>query len=238
MSAVGRFLAGLLIGIAVPVGVTLAWTKLSGSDPVIVFHGEVSEEQETILKSRIEHLMEESESRVSAMEIESDIERIGWIDDTEVWRTLTNRLHIEISRQLGENETRDSEELNLSLDTGNSANGEESTVRVSESMLDSIGNRAREHGDVLENAVRTSEGLKIVLESGTSVLLGNQDLEERMDRFLAVYRKLEGQADLSRLVADARYDQGVAVEVLDEEDDSSFSNDEEIATGPLVITHE
>lgn len=238
MSTVGRFLLGLLIGIAVPLGVTLAWTKLSGSEPVIVFHGDVSGEQETILRSRVENLIDESENRMSATEIESDIERIGWIADTEVWRTLTNRLHIEISSKSDGNEANATEELGLSSNVESSDDVDDGALRVTESTLDSIGNRAREHGDVLENAVRTSEGLRIVLESGTSVLLGTRDLEERMDRFLAVYRKLEGGADVSRLVADARYDQGVAVAVLGEGEDSSFSNDDEIASGPLVITHE
>lgn len=238
MSTVGRFLLGLLIGIAVPLGVTLAWTKLSGSEPVIVFHGDVSGEQETILRSRVENLIDESENRMSATEIESDIERIGWIADTEVWRTLTNRLHIEISSKSDGNEANATEELGLSSNVESSDDVDDGSLQVTESTLDSIGNRAREHGDVLENAVRTSEGLRIVLESGTSVLLGTRDLEERMDRFLAVYRKLEGGADVSRLVADARYDQGVAVAVLGEGEDSSFSNDDEIASGPLVITHE
>ena len=238
MSTVGRFLLGLLIGIAVPLGVTLAWTKLSGSEPVIVFHGDVSGEQETILRSRVENLMNESENRISTEEIESDIERIGWIADTEVWRTLTNRLHIEISSQPDGNEANTTEELGLSSNDGDVGDDVDGALRITESTLDSIGNRASEHGDVLENAVRTSEGLRIVLESGTSVLLGTRDLEERMDRFLAVYRKLGGDTDLSRLVADARYDQGVAVAVLDEGEDSSFSNDDEIASGPLVITHE
>lgn len=238
MSTVGRFLLGLLIGIAVPLGVTLAWTKLSGSELVIVFHGDVSGEQETILRSRVENLINESENRMSSTEIESDIERIGWIADTKVWRTLTNRLHIEISGQSDGNEANTTEELGLDSRVGDVDDVADGAPRITESTLDSIGNRAREHGDVLENAVRTSEGLRIVLESGTSVLLGTRDLEERMDRFLAVYRNLEGEVDMSRLVADARYDQGVAVAVLVEGEDSSFSNDEEIASGPLVITHE
>lgn len=238
MSTIGRFLAGLLIGIALPLGITLAWTKLIGTDPVIVVHGDVSEEQETILRSRIEGLIEESERELVSSEVEANIERVAWIADAEVWWTLTNRLHIDILSQTVENSTGESNDIELDSGLGGAVADADSAPTIKDSTLESIGNQVLEHGDVLENALRTSEGLKIVLESGTSVLLGTRDLEARMDRFLAVYRELEGQTDLSRLVADARYDQGVAVVVMDEGDDSSFSNDGEIKSGPMVITHE
>ncbi len=238
MSAIGRFLAGLLIGIAVPLGVTLAWTKLSGTEPVIVVHGDVTGEQETILRSRVESLIEDSEVELSSSEVEAKIESIGWIDDAAVWRTLTNRLHIDIVNQTAVNSTRQSTEIETNSTFKNSDAATVTPSIINDSTLKNIGSRVLEQGDVLENAFQTSEGLKIVLESGTSVLLGTRDLEERMNRFLAVYGELEGQTDLSRLVADARYDQGVAVVLMDDEDDSSFSNDDEIASGPLVITHE
>lgn len=238
MSAIGRFLAGLLIGISVPLGVTLAWTKLTGTEPVIVLHGDVTGEQETILRSRIESLIAESEGEMASSEIETKIESIGWIDDAEVWKTLTNRLHVDIVGQTVENSTTQSVAVEANSNFKDSVASTDIVPTVNDSTLKSIGSRVLEHGDVLENAVRTSEGLKVVLESGTRVLLGTRDLEERMDRFLAVYRELEGQTDFSRLVADARYDQGVAVFVMDEDDDSSFSNDDEIASDPLVITHE
>lgn len=238
MSTIGRFLAGLLIGIAVPLGITLAWTKLSGTAPVIVVHGDVTGEQETILRSRVESLFEDSEVELASSDVESKIESIGWIDDADVWRTLTNRLHIDIVSQSTGNSTRQSAEDKVNPDFKDAVAAAVTPPTVNDSTLKNIGDRILEHGDMLENALRTSEGLKIVLESGTSVLLGTRDLEERMDRFLSVYRELEGQTDLSRLVADARYDQGVAVVVMDEDDDSSFSNDDEIASGPLVITHE
>lgn len=238
MSAIGRFLAGLLIGIAVPLGVTLAWTKLSGTEPVIVVHGDVTGEQETILRSRVESLIEDSEVELSSSEVEAKIESIGWIDDAAVWRTLTNRLHIDIVNQTVVNSTRQSTEIETNSTFKNSDAAAVTPSIINDSTLKNIGSRVLEQGDVLENAFQTSEGLKIVLESGTSVLLGTRDLEERMNRFLAVYGELEGQTDLSRLVADARYDQGVAVVLVDDEDDSSFSNDDEIASGPLVITHE
>lgn len=238
MSAIVRFLAGLLVGISVPIGIALAWTKLSGTEPVIVVHGDVTGEQETILRSRIENLIEDSEVELATSEVESRLESISWIDDAEVWRTLTNRLHIDILSQTAGNSTRQSAEIDVSSSLKDSVEGADATPTINDSTIKSIGNRVLEHGDVLENALRTSEGLKIVLESGSSVLLGTRDLEERVDRFLAVYRELEGKTDLSRLVADARYDQGVAVVVMEEDDDSSFSNDDEIASSPLVITHE
>lgn len=238
MSAIGRFLAGLLIGIALPLSVALLWTKVSGISPVIVVHGVVTLEQETIIRSRVEDLVDELGIGLPSNAVESDVRRISWIEEAEVWRTLTNRLHIAVSSKAAGISNENSIESEVDPTIGQEAAEINTTLKMDASTIVRIRDRVRKQGDVLENAIRTSEGLKIVLESGTSVLLGNRDLDERLDRFLAVYRELEGETDLSRVVADARYDQGVAVVVMDEGDDSSFSNDGEIASGPLVITHE
>lgn len=238
MSAVGRFLVGLLIGVALPLGGALTWTKLTGNDPVIVVHGEVGDEQETILRSRVEGLMDELGIGLASIEVKTDLERMKWVENAEVWRTLTNRLHIEITSATNEDAIKDSDERSMDPGSRASTTFAKTQQEFDELTIKNLSRQANEVGDVLENALRTSEGLKIVLESGTSVLLGNQDLEGRMDRFLAVYREIEGEYDVSRLVADARYDQGVAVVVPDEDEDSSFSNDDEITSSPMVITHE
>lgn len=238
MSAIGRFLAGLLLGIALPLGVALLWTKVSGIDPVIVVHGDMTQEQESIITARVEDLIDELGIGLASNEVEGDVGSISWIENAEVWRTLTNRLHIEVSSEAVVNPNGNSAGTELQPAIGQEATEANTTLKMDDSTIVRIRDRVRDHGDLLENAIRTSEGLKIVLESGTSVLLGNRDLDERLDRFLAVYRELEKGSDLSRLVADARYDQGVAVVVMDEGDDSSFSNDGEITSGPMVITHE
>ncbi|MCY3884869.1 MAG: cell division protein FtsQ/DivIB [Gammaproteobacteria bacterium] len=238
MSAIGRFLAGLLIGIALPLSVALLWTKVSGIDPIVVVHGDMTQEQEAIISSRVEDLIDELGVGLSPNHVESEVGRISWVEEADVWRTLTNRLHIEISSKTVEIATKNSKESQMDPAIAHEKADINTDLELDASTIVRIGDRVREQGDVLENAIRTSEGLKIVLESGTSVLLGNRDLHERLDRFLAVYRELEAETDLSRVVADARYDQGVAVVVMGEGDDSTFDNDGEIASGPLVITHE
>ena len=238
MTTLARFLAGVTLGVIAPLGVILGLAYLSGEGPQVVVHGNLSEARKTELSSVIERTVAETGRWVAKADVKDEVAKLSWVVKTRIWRTVTNSLHVEVLESTGERRPvrRSAPELDESLGVRDASS--HPTPVASQELVDRLRKLARMGGDPIETVDHSSEGLVITLESGTSVLLGNRDFDSRMKRFLTVAQEIEMETDLSRLVADARYDTGVAVAVIDVEEDKSYDTDASITHDPVVITHE
>ncbi len=238
MTTLARFLAGVTLGVIAPLGVILGLAYLSGEDPQVVVHGNLSEIRKSELRSVVEQAIAETGRWVTKPAIRDEAAKLPWVVKTRVWRTVTNSLHIDVLESI--EEQRPTERLAKGTEESLVLKNTSRTQAhvVSQELVDRLKKLARVSGDPVETVDHSSEGLVITLESGTSVLLGNRDFDSRMQRFLTVAQEIEIEMDMSRLVADARYDTGVAVAAIDIERDKSYDTDASITNDPVVITHE
>lgn len=238
MTTLARFLAGVTLGVIVPLGVILGLAYLSGEAPQVVVHGSLGEDRKSELREVVENVVSVHGRWVAKSVVRDQTAELPWVVKTRVWRTVTNSLHVEVIHSI--DPTRPKPRLASEFGDGLHASepAKSQALVVDKELVVRLKNLARIGGYVVESVIQSSEGVVITLESGTSVLLGNQDFGARMNRFLRVKRAIDEGTDLSRLVADARYDTGVAVAVVDHEDDKSYDTDGSIANDPVVITHE
>ena len=238
MTALPKFLIGICMGVIVPLGIVLGWTFVSGEDPEVILHGSVSEAEATTILGVVEQTIDGHGRWVWSRTVQRAVDDIAWIEEVRVWRTITNGLHVDIIH------TQSSASAMLAAEPSPVGYSESLESEPNETARGENGARVelqelkKEHSDVLDRMDLTSEGWRITLESGASVLLGNRDFEQRMRRFLAVHSVLVQVGDGMRIVADARYDHGVAVNWVDASEESPFGNDQEVSNSPVVITYD
>ena len=238
MTALLRFLAGITVGVIVPLGVILGLAYFSGEDPQVVVLGDLSENERSELEDIVARTIVDSGRWVSKVEIEREIDKVPWVVETRIWRTVTNSLHVQVLDS-GASTTSTTGAIPGVPSSEITKDAQQTTHPITDEKIElELRNLAKDVGDMLETVQRSSEGLKITLESGTSVLLGNRDPMERMKRFLTVYREIGRSMGPSRVVADARYDHGVAVAVIDVDVGDFYDTDQSITSAPVVITHE
>ncbi len=230
----GRFIAGVIVGTVVPLGCIAGWSQLNDAVP-----GGLTDQQsqadvasESDLSNRA---VGELSDQVAAVQAENDYGGSPLKHVANLWRQITGVLNSD-----GSDDTTPDQSATEQTESPSDSSAAMVKLRdfVKEATIVELGDMVRAHGDFLAEVDHTSEGLKITLDSGTSVLLGSRDLEGRMKRFLAVYHEIGEATDLTRLVADARYDHGLAVQVVEVEADRSFDDDAAITSGPVVITYE
>ena len=249
MIAAVRFITGFAVAVLLTSGAYFTTKFVGGGALAVELEGELTQNERIFLEDVIEKVVSESGDWVSSWDIAQAVDDVSWTESVEVMRTITNNLRVKVARKnivamLNENELlTDSGEI-ISIPDEPSSNLPLVRVSQNEKAMEDvvpIFNRIREKLTQYDESIsvlnETSEGWKITLNSGARVVLGNQDYEARMDRFLAVYREMD-EADLSLIDADARYDFGVAVGQRSSSQIAKFDTDAEVAQEPVVLTYE
>ena len=236
MKTVLRFVAGIALGIVVPLGSLLGWIYISGEDPAILMSGEMSDPERTEMLNAVQRAIDKSGRWIASWDVADAIKGIEWVDEVAVWRTVTNSLYVHLESK--KHPSTSVIENTKSTIVGDQVSPSEDRPRLDSQTLLAIQSIAKSHGDEFDHSQHTSEGFRIALKSGASVLLGKKDYAARLQRFFVVLQSISTASDPSLMVVDARYDHGVAIARREPNEVPSFESDSEVTDSPVVLTHE
>lgn len=220
MKSILKFFGGLIFGIAVATVGLLGWFYVANQPLQVVVHGVMEGERQQDIESLIKESSHSGGLLISALEA---IQNLPWTRDVKVWRTVANVLHIEIGAKQAMARLDEGTVLTTVGDViSQSSTGEnklptlkglenDEQAKTDAQILDLIRTRLAESGIAVSEFEHTIKGWNVVLVNGDSVLLGRDELEHRLDRFLTVYTKLTKLQSDTTVKADARYEHGVAI---------------------------
>lgn len=223
MKSVLKFFGGLIFGIAVATVCLLGWFYVANQPLQVVVHGVIEEERQRDIESLIEQSSNSGSLLISALEVAESVQELPWTKDVKVWRTVANVLHIEVGAKQAMARLDEGTVLTVVGDViSQSSTGEnklptltglenDEQAKTDAQILDLIRTRLAESGIAVSEFEHTIKGWNVVLVNGDSVLLGRDELEHRLDRFLTVYTKITKLKSNTIVKADARYEHGVAV---------------------------
>ena len=223
MKSVLKFCSGLLFGIAVVTMCLLGWFYIGRQPLQVVVHGVIEAERQQDIEALFEQTATSGGPLVSALDIVDEVHELPWTKDVKVWRTLANVLHIEVGvkramARLDEGTVlttvgdiiRQSSADEMKLPTLVGYDSDE-RVKTDAQTLTRIRIMLEDAGFRVAEFEHTIKGWNVELGTGDSVLLGRDELEHRLARFLTVYSKITKFQPNTIVVADARYEHGVAV---------------------------
>jgi len=190
----------------------------------IAIIGELSESQILSVKDRLLAIDIEAEQEF----IRDELLALEWIDQVNVRRQWPNAIGVEIVPETVVAYWNDDGFINSEgrvLVTDLIAAGDlpglygpDGSEREVMSRFQELGGILTSHGIVIRNLTRSDLGSwTIETRRRITILLGKEDLRERLDRFLAVRELLQSQSEVKRIRRmDARYINGVAVQFDDE----------------------
>lgn len=219
-----RFIGGFLLGCSVVTLVALCWWLIDRNPLQVVIYGELLDDELLVIQHRIEVEAAANGNWLSALEVAEAVHEIPWTEEVSVWRSLWNVLHVQVDvQQVMARVDNESvlTELGQVIPTPQRAHKDLPTIDGIDSHQDIAGETAAvivrlnqvlsDHEIDVATFQHLHTGWLILLESGDSVLLGRYDLEDRLQRFLAVYTQFQDEQLDGGIHADARYDHGVAV---------------------------
>lgn len=223
MKTVLKFGAGLIFGIAVATVGLLGWFYVANQPLQVVVHGVMEVERQQDIKSLINESSHSGGLLISALEVAEAIQNLPWTRDVKVWRTVANVLHIEVGAKQAMARLDERTVLTAVGDViSQSSTGEnelptlkglenDEQAKTDAQILDLIRTRFADSGIAVSEFEHTIKGWNVVLVNGDSVLLGRDELEHRLDRFMTVYAELTKSQSNTTVTADARYEHGVAI---------------------------
>lgn len=213
MKTVLKFCAGLIFGIAVATVGLLGWFYVANQPLQVVVHGVMEVERQQDIKSLINESSHSGGLLISALEVAEAIQNLPWTRDVKVWRTVANVLHIEVGAKQAMARLDERTVLTAVGDViSQSSTGEnDEQAKTDAQILDLIRTRFADSGIAVSEFEHTIKGWNVVLVNGDSVLLGRDELEHRLDRFMTVYAELTKSQSNTTVTADARYEHGVAI---------------------------
>lgn len=223
MKSVLKFFGGLIFGIAVATVGLLGWFYVANQPLQVVVHGVMEAERQQDIEALIQESSHPGSLLVSALDVAEAIQDLPWTRDVKVWRTVANVLHIEIGAKRAMARLDEGKVLTVVGDViSQSSTGEkklptlkglenDEQAKTDAQVLDLIRTRLAKSGIAVSEFEHTIKGWNVVLVNGDSVLLGRDELEHRLERFLTVYTNLTELSSNTMVKADARYEHGVAI---------------------------
>ncbi len=222
---------------------------LQGESPAIILTGNLHQEERETIHRVIKSLTHQTSGWVSSLEIAEAVDALPWTAKVSVRRLLNNDIHVEVEVK--------TIMARVSDDTGITDVGEViQTGRQTPSHLPTVQGQdltGSVHRDapslkrirgVLarygENATvfdKTRQGWVVSMMSGSQVLLGERELEDRLERFLVAFRAFQAANPGINVVADARYNHGVAIKerLIAKE---NLDSEKETSSSSIALTHE
>ena len=236
MKTLIRFFLGLFVGITLTASAIYGYHFMYDYEPSIVVHGKLTDAEKLAVATTVSSAVERSGRWVSSFGLTESLLELPWIRDVSIARSLDNRINVTVEVK--------NIMARVDADTALTEHGEViQTMREPPSYLPTVQgyphdqnstdvetlNRVRARfalaGELVSLFELTDKGWHITMGTGHSVLLGDRDLVARASRFLRIYRDLDTSNDDSIIVADARYNHGVAVRTEPREEDSSSDSD-------------
>ncbi|MCY3540966.1 MAG: cell division protein FtsQ/DivIB [Gammaproteobacteria bacterium] len=222
MKTLIRFCLGLFVGMALTASTIYGYHFIYDYEPSIVVHGELTDDEKLAVVETVSSAVERSGRWVSSLGLAESLLELSWIRDVSIARSLDNRINVNVDVK--------NFMARVDSETALTEHGEViQTVREPPSYLPTVQGyplkqsstdvatlkkvRARFAlaGEKVSLFELTDEGWHITLETGHTVLLGDSDLVARAGRFLRIHRELDLLDEDTIIVADARYNHGVAV---------------------------
>ena len=242
MKTLVRFIFGLLVGATLMASAIYGFHFVYDYEPSIVVHGELTDDEKFAVVQSVSSVVTRSGRWVSSFAIAETLLELPWIRDVSITRSLDNRINVtvEVKNIMArvDSETALTEhgeviqtmrEPPSYLPTVQGYPLQQSSTDVA--TLKKVRARFALAGEKVSLFELTEEGWHITLDSGHTVLLGDSDLVARAGRFLRVYRELDTSETNTIVVADARYNLGIAVRSAPRE--NSSPSDSDIAVGSV-----
>lgn len=241
MKMLTRFFLGLLVGIALTTSVIYGYHFIYDYEPSIVVHGKLTDDEKLAVAGTVSDEVKRSGRWVSSLGLAESLLELPWIGDVSITRSLDNRINVNVEVK--------NIMARVDSETVLTEHGEViQTVREPPSYLPTVQGYPRKQnstdaatlkkvrarfalaGEKVSLFELTDEGWHITLDSGHSVLLGDRDLVARAGRFLRIHRELDSSSVNTIIVADARYNHGVAVRTDARDKDSPTDSDIAVET--------
>lgn len=236
-----RFSLGLMVGMALTASAIYGYHFIYDYEPSIVVHGKLTDDEKLAVAGTVSREVERSGRWVSSLGLTESLLELPWIRDVSIARSLDNRINVNVEVK--------NIMARVDADTALTEHGEViQTMREPPSYLPTVqGYPHTQNSTDVETLKKvrakfalagewvslfelTDEGWHITLDTGHSVLLGDRDLVARAGRFLRIYRDLDTSNENTIIVADARYNHGVAVRTEPRDADSPSDSDVAVET--------
>ena len=241
MKTLIRFSLGLMVGMALTASAIYGYHFIYDYEPSIVVNGKLTDSEKLAVAETVSREVNRSGRWVSSLGLTESLLELPWIRDVSIARSLDNRINVNVEVK--------SIMARVDADTALTEHGEViQTMREPPSYLPTVqGFPHKQNSTDVETLKKvrakfalagewvslfelTDEGWHITFDTGHSVLLGDRDLVARAGRFLRIYRDLDTSNENTIIVADARYNHGVAVRTEPRDADSPSEPDVAIET--------
>ncbi|MYD45438.1 MAG: hypothetical protein F4W92_03720 [Gammaproteobacteria bacterium] len=222
MKTLIRFFFGLFVGVTLTASAIYGYHFMYDYEPSIVVNGQLTDDEKLAVAESVSNAVEQSGRWVSAIGLAESLLEIPWIRDVSIARSLDNRINVNVEVK--------NIMARVDSETALTEHGEViQTVREPPSYLPTVQGYALQQnstdvatlkkvrarfalaGEKVSLFELTDEGWHITLDTGHMVLLGDGDLVARAGRFLRIHRELDSSNEDEIIIADARYNHGVAV---------------------------
>lgn len=241
MKTLIRFSLGLMVGMALTASAIYGYHFIYDYEPSIVVNGKLTDSEKLAVAEKVSREVNRSGRWVSSLGLTESLLELPWIRDVSIARSLDNRINVNVEVK--------NFMARVDADTALTEHGEViQTMREPPSYLPTVqGFPHKQNSTNVETLKKvrakfalagewvslfelTDEGWHITLDTGHSVLLGDRDLVARAGRFLRIHRDLDTSNEHTIIVADARYNHGVAVRTEPRDTDSPSDSDVVVET--------
>ena len=241
MKTLIRFFLGLFVGMTLTASAIYGYHFMYDYEPSIVVHGQLTDNEKLAVAETVRSEVKKSGRWVSSFGLTESLLELPWIRDVSIARSLDNRINVNVEVK--------NIMARVDADTALTEHGEViQTMREPPSYLPTVQGYPREQsstdveilkkvrakfalaGEWVSLFELTDEGWHITLDTGHTVLLGDRDLLARAGRFLRIHRELDTSNENTIIVADARYNHGVAVRTEARKKDSPSDSDIAVET--------